>query len=260
MAQLERQEHNAGLENPLAQRKLPGVSVSANPRNRISRLQVLSSERSEASPWQVFDSTFVHKMFVWDRQGTYIDCQFPNPVHGHFFGGPTLRGKKVHEVLPEKAADIVHKGIARVLQQREPWKGEIEMHVGTRGVHSHIYFIPVGELVLGLVTDSLLPESGSVIPLRIATNHETVSGNFHILLSTKERAIVMEVKRGLSNRGIAQYLKTSERMVKFHLANIYCKLRLSSRYELIKWTPIGNSFCPLLNENPLQSASDAHPH
>lgn len=246
-------------ENPLVQKKRRVASLSGNPQNGFSHLQSISSEASTSSSWQLLDGALVHKVFVWDRQGTYIDCQFLNPIHGHFFGGPTLRGKKVHEVLPASAADVIHKGIALVLQIREPWKGEIEMNVDTRGIHSQIYFIPVGKLVLGLVTDSLRPESRSSIPLSIAKEPETVSGNFHIHLSTRERAIVMEVKRGLSNRGIAQYLETSERTVKFHLANIYRKLRLSSRFQLINWSPIGNSSRPL-DEDSLQSHSNARLH
>lgn len=183
----------------------------------------------------MLDGALVHKIFIWDREGTYVDCQFPNPIHGHFFGGPTLRGKKISEVLPSKAADVIHKGILLVLELREPWEGEIEMNVGTRSIHSQIYFVPVGKLVLGLVTDSLRPASRSIIPLNTDKEPETVSGNVHIHLSTRERAIVMEVKRGRTNREIAQYFQTSERTVKFHLANIYRKLRFSSRFELINW-------------------------
>lgn len=241
----------------MSQRKRQAKNLSANPRNRVSHLRITSAVRSKASSWSLFGDARIHKVFVWDRQGTYIDCQFPNPIHGHFFGGPTLRGKNVHEVLPAGAADVIHKGIALVLQIREPWKGEFEINAAGKSFYSQIYFLPVGEVVLGLVTDSLLPEVRPLNPPSPDTDPETISEDFHLCLSSKEKGIVREVKRGLTNREIAKSLQIAERTVKFHLANIYRKLRVSSRVQMINWSPIRNSSDPLSDEDSLQSGANA---
>ncbi len=52
---------------------------------------------------------------------------------------------------------------------------------------------------------------------------------------TRREAHILElVKRRLSNKEIAEILQLQESTVKFHLTNIYSKLQVSSRRELIK--------------------------
>lgn len=57
--------------------------------------------------WQEFVNPPPHKIFVWDKHGTYQDCMFPNPVHGHFLGGKRLKGKRIPEVLGQGEAKIL---------------------------------------------------------------------------------------------------------------------------------------------------------
>ena len=52
-------------------------------------------------------------------------------------------------------------------------------------------------------------------------------------LTPREREVVSAVVQGLSNREIATRLSVSEDTVKHHLTNIYDKLGLSSRVELV---------------------------
>jgi DNA-binding NarL/FixJ family response regulator len=52
-------------------------------------------------------------------------------------------------------------------------------------------------------------------------------------LTARERRVVTEVVRGLCNREIASRLAVSEDTVKHHLTNIYDKLGVSSRVELV---------------------------
>lgn len=52
-------------------------------------------------------------------------------------------------------------------------------------------------------------------------------------LSTRELEILKLVCRGISNKDIAQFLNLSERTVKSYLANIFSKLRVSSRTEAV---------------------------
>jgi two-component system nitrate/nitrite response regulator NarL len=52
-------------------------------------------------------------------------------------------------------------------------------------------------------------------------------------LTPREREVVTAVVQGFSNRGIAEQLKVSEDTVKHHLTNVYDKLGVSSRVELV---------------------------
>jgi DNA-binding NarL/FixJ family response regulator len=54
-------------------------------------------------------------------------------------------------------------------------------------------------------------------------------------LTERELTIVKAVARGLSNQAIAKELWVTEQTVKFHLTNVYRKLRLSNRTEAARW-------------------------
>jgi len=64
--------------------------------------------------------------------------------------------------------------------------------------------------------------------------HLSVSSNrFFTLLSRREKDVVDLLLQGKSNKQIALSLGISERTVEFHLNNIYAKLHVASRVELI---------------------------
>ena len=54
-------------------------------------------------------------------------------------------------------------------------------------------------------------------------------------LTPREQQILLAVGRGQSNKVIARELFVTEQTVKFHLTNIYRKLRLSNRTEAARW-------------------------
>ncbi len=54
-------------------------------------------------------------------------------------------------------------------------------------------------------------------------------------LTERELTIIKAVARGLSNQAIAKELWVTEQTVKFHLTNIYRKLRISNRTEAARW-------------------------
>ena len=56
-----------------------------------------------------------------------------------------------------------------------------------------------------------------------------------IPLSGRERQIVILLMQGISNKKIAEHLFVSERTVKFHCTNLYKKLKIENRYELIRF-------------------------
>jgi NarL family two-component system response regulator YdfI len=54
-------------------------------------------------------------------------------------------------------------------------------------------------------------------------------------LTSRELEILRAVSRGHSNKAIAKLLWLAEQTVKFHLTNIYRKLKVSSRTEAVHW-------------------------
>ncbi|MER2490493.1 helix-turn-helix domain-containing protein [Catenovulum sediminis] len=52
-------------------------------------------------------------------------------------------------------------------------------------------------------------------------------------LSKRETEVVELILLGLTNKAIAEQLYVSERTVKFHCSNVYEKMRVSNRLELI---------------------------
>ncbi len=165
----------------------------------------------------------IHKVFLWNYHGTYMDCFIPNPVYGHFWGGGSVKGKNVREVLPKPAAQVILQGISRVLKQNSPSIEEFEIERLEGRVLIKGQLIPTGEMVLGLITDC--PDSSAQFladPTRSLKNN--LNGNMHTSdLTPQEEAVIEEVKHARTNRGIAQELKISEGTVKFHLKNIFRK-------------------------------------
>lgn len=54
-------------------------------------------------------------------------------------------------------------------------------------------------------------------------------------LSNREAEVAELVTQGLSNREVANQLFVTEKTVKFHLTNIYKKMSVKSRAQLIVW-------------------------
>lgn len=54
-------------------------------------------------------------------------------------------------------------------------------------------------------------------------------------LSNRESEVAELVTKGLSNKEVANQLFVTEKTVKFHLTNIYKKMQVKSRAQLIVW-------------------------
>lgn len=54
-------------------------------------------------------------------------------------------------------------------------------------------------------------------------------------LSQREAEVAELVSKGLSNKEVANQLFVTEKTVKFHLTNIYKKMSVKSRAQLIVW-------------------------
>src|SRR5476651_2489131 len=54
-------------------------------------------------------------------------------------------------------------------------------------------------------------------------------------LSNRESEVAELVSKGMSNKEVANQLFVTEKTVKFHLTNIYKKMNVKSRAQLIVW-------------------------
>ena len=55
-------------------------------------------------------------------------------------------------------------------------------------------------------------------------------------LSRREAEVATLVGRGLSNKATASALFVTEKTVKFHLTNVYRKLKIKNRVNLVLWS------------------------
>lgn len=68
-------------------------------------------------------------------------------------------------------------------------------------------------------------------------------------LSNREAEVAELVSKGLSNKEVANQLFVTEKTVKFHLTNIYKKMSVKSRAQLIVWCLPHMSFVESINAN-----------
>lgn len=190
-------------------------------------------QQRQLSGWQQFLNSPPHKIFIWDKTGTYRDCQFPNPLYGHFLAGTKLKGKRIFDVLDKPHAKAVFKGIKQALIFRRPSQVEWVWTTPSGTFHTVIRFFPILDLVMGIVTDQ--PLFQQQIPLneeQTGKEPDELHRSQDFPLTLRERRIVEEVKLGKTNKEIAQVLQITPRTVKFHLSNIFDKLHISSREAL----------------------------
>jgi DNA-binding NarL/FixJ family response regulator len=83
------------------------------------------------------------------------------------------------------------------------------------------------------------PEAGEPEPVAAngPTNGKGKDNDAELLgkLTRRELEILQLVSGGRSNRQVAQILWVADQTVKFHLANVYRKLGVGSRFEAAKW-------------------------
>lgn len=72
-------------------------------------------------------------------------------------------------------------------------------------------------------------------------------------LTRREQEVVSVLLQGKTNKQIAFLLGVSERTIEFHLKNIYAKMQVNSKIELILW--LGKS-TGVLSENPEKTTVD----
>ena len=78
-------------------------------------------------------------------------------------------------------------------------------------------------------------------------------------LSHREAEVAELVSKGLSNKEVAGQLFVTEKTVKFHLTNIYKKMAVKSRAQLIVWCVPHVDFVNNGQQAPAQSIQSASP-
>src|SRR5271166_5980653 len=79
-------------------------------------------------------------------------------------------------------------------------------------------------------------------------------------LSNREAEVAELVSKGLSNKEVAGQLFVTEKTVKFHLTNIYKKMAVKSRAQLIVWCVphvdfVNNGQAPAINATATNTTS-----
>lgn len=77
-------------------------------------------------------------------------------------------------------------------------------------------------------------------------------------LSNREAEVAELVTKGLSNKEVANQLFVTEKTVKFHLTNIYKKMNLKSRAQLIVWCMPHFSFAETPSSNGNAGATNTN--
>ena len=81
-------------------------------------------------------------------------------------------------------------------------------------------------------------------------------------LSRRETEVVVLVLQGLTNKQVADKLCVAEKTVKFHLTNIYKRMKISRRSQIVWTLPLGDfveKFKYNATANPSKTAETASP-
>ncbi|MFZ4658286.1 MAG: DNA-binding response regulator [Caldilineaceae bacterium] len=110
------------------------------------------------------------------------------------------------------------------------------------GVHGYILFgvddqlLPNAIYTVAVGGRWFSPTIDSNLFRKAVTRQATsVTHDYRNDITERERQIMQLMARGWSNQQIGQSLSVTERTVRFHVRNIYDKLQLSTRAEVIVW-------------------------
>ncbi len=75
-------------------------------------------------------------------------------------------------------------------------------------------------------------------------------------LSRRETEVVVLVLQGLTNKQVADKLCVAEKTVKFHLTNIYKRMKISRRSQIVWTLPLGD-FVEKFREKPIHQTPES---
>lgn len=206
-----------------------------------------------------------HKIFVWDPNGVYVDCCFPNPRYGHFLNPQVLKGARVVDLFSRTIGRRLKNTIHTAWKTKKHQSTELLFERAAQLYEASVTCVPTQEgRVIGFVTDRLVGEGLATRSSREVPPYDGSFPDLSLWRGNKERYSTLtpqemkvlavmglhpshEGEHGVTgnvdvveghvipsptNEDIAQQLHISVRTVKFHLTNIYRKLQITSRYQL----------------------------
>ena len=184
--------------------------------------------------WGLIGGFPPHKIFLWDRLGTYLDCEFPNPIHGHFLGGEKLRGTTIDKVFLPQQSQLLLEAIRQAARSHVPTMVRIDIAKTDVSYQSVIRMLPMRDVVVGWVNDL-------VVKVEKRNGHQLSHQKAPLLgtpLTPREWEIAKLVSNKKSNEEIAHLLAISERTVKFHLSHVLEKLQVTRRAQVQALIPL----------------------
>ena len=196
-------------------------------RNAASFLSGLTASYQPIT-WQLVASPPPHKIFLWDYHGTYLACDFPNPVHGHLIGGPRLQGKRIQDVLPQSEAHTLLTAIRFSINNHQPTAVRIHFFKNHLDFITLIRLISMHDYAVGWVNDYPmvpLPSNGLDTSQQSPTHIPT-------FLTPMEWKVLQLLMTNEGTVAIALVLGITERTVKFHIGNLLDKFLLNTRSQI----------------------------
>ncbi len=210
-----------------------GVSATIT-RAPASQSLVLARTAPQGNPSLQGSFNTPHKIFVWDPNGVYVDCYYPNPQYGHFLNHQTLKGACVLDLFPRAVGRRLKTTIHRAWKTHEEQRTRLVFERDAQHYEAAVTCVPTQEgQVIGFVTDRLVSPCQASQGLWRAGRSEFPMQLEEQDLTPRQYNIVQEVMRGQSNLQIAIHLGIKERTVKSHLHKIYDKLGVVNRVGLL---------------------------
>ena len=202
------------MEKPVEEKPVAHISVHGNRNGRKLSLHA------------------PHKIFLWNAQGVYVDCAFPNPVHGHFFGGSKVRGARLGDFFSHTTSQHILEALTETLTLQV--RKDVVVDIERRGTTylADIQLFPMDRHILGWVRDQPVPARKVPAAVAEAPCLPTGISSQVGLLTEKEQQVARAFGPGHSNRHIADALHMTDRAVRFHMGNLLHKLHLPSRAHL----------------------------
>jgi len=94
-----------------------------------------------------------HKLFLVEKNGTYLDCYYPIPCE-HLFGGSQIVGRTIREVLPYRFWKEMKNAMAWVSKHRQPREFSYTNQAPNSSIHTTwVTILPFGEKFLIFAKD-----------------------------------------------------------------------------------------------------------
>ncbi len=97
------------------------------------------------------------KIFLWNPDGKYLRCYYPNPRTKHYVGPDKILGRYVQEVLPSETGNLVLSMMRVALLRNQIQVCTIQLPLEGIDHKVDIRFFPNSHSIFGLVNDTIIP-------------------------------------------------------------------------------------------------------